>query len=47
MDDLEKFAEYLGLTGIDSDLFYESYYGIDNEEYERSYELEEYYDCAS
>ena len=47
MDDLEKFAEYLGLKGIDSDLFYESYYGIDNEEYECSYELEEYYDCNS
>ena len=43
MDDLEKFAEYLGLTGIDSDLFYESYYGIDNE----SYELEEYYDSIA
>ncbi len=32
--DLEAFAEYIGLNGIDTDLFYESYYQIDNGEYE-------------
>ena len=29
VSDIEKFAEYLGLDGIDSDLFYESYYELD------------------
>ena len=33
-DDIIEFAEYIGLEGIDSDLFYESYYQLDNEEYE-------------
>ena len=31
-DDLLDFAGYLGLKGQDQDLFYESYYGIENEE---------------
>jgi len=36
VEDLEKFAEYMGFNGIDSDLFYESYYKIneEGEEYE-------------
>ena len=43
--DMEDFAQdYLGLSGIDSDLYYESYYqlnqedpdGYDDEEYDRS-----------
>ena len=29
---MENFAnEYLGLHGVDADLFYESYYDLDNE----------------
>ena len=35
--DLESFAKYLGLSGSDSDLFYESYYNL-NDEYD-DYEL--------
>lgn len=31
-DDLEKFAEYMGLDGADADLFYESYYNLDSED---------------
>ena len=41
--DMEDFAQdYLGLSGIDTDLYYESYYQLnaddqyDDEEYERS-----------
>ena len=42
--DMEDFAQdYLGLSGIDADMYYESYYQLDNngeqyedEEYERS-----------
>jgi hypothetical protein len=37
VSDIEKFAEYMGLDGIDSDLFYESYYQLDECD---SYELE-------
>lgn len=37
-DDILKFAEYLGLKGIDADVFYESYYDLDNDEIERYYE---------
>ena len=46
--DMEDFAQdYLGLSGIDSDLYYESYYklndqsgdGYDDEEYSRQDEL--------
>ena len=33
-DAVLEFAEYLGFSGIDADLFYESYYELDNEEYE-------------
>ena len=33
-DDIIQFAEYMGMRGIDTDLFYESYYQLDNEEYE-------------
>jgi hypothetical protein len=41
--DLEKFAEHLGLTGLDSDIFYESYYNIieDYDDYESSWEEQE------
>lgn len=28
-EDISDFAEFLGLNGIDGDLFYESYYQID------------------
>ena len=40
--DLETFAEYLGLRGIDSDLFYESYYDMDPEQVESYYDEEVY-----
>ena len=33
-EDLELFAEHLGLDGIDADLFYESYYQLKNEDIE-------------
>ena len=39
VEDLEKFAEYMGLNGIDSDLFYESYYKMNTEKLEEEYEL--------
>ncbi len=43
--ELQEFAEYLGLKGIDKDLFYESYYDLDNAEIERYYDevVEDYY----
>ena len=37
-DDLIEFAEYLGLTGIDADVFYEAYYDLDNRELEQEYD---------
>ena len=42
-DDLLDFARHLGLTGEDQDLFYESYYGINYEEYETEREYDEYF----
>ena len=36
--ELQDFAEYLGLTGIDSDLFYEAYYELDSDLYDETYE---------
>ena len=36
--ELESFAEHLGLTGSDADMFYESYYGIDQDDSEYEYE---------
>ena len=40
-EDLEDFArDYLGLTGVDADMYYESYYNLDN----NGYEEEEYRD---
>lgn len=32
--ELEAFARYMGLTGLDADLFYETYYNLDCEEIE-------------
>jgi|TARA_R110002012_G_scaffold10705_4_gene48517 hypothetical protein len=40
--DLQDFAEYLGLRGIDTDLFYESYYELDQEQVECYYQEEVY-----
>ncbi len=34
MSDFDSFAEYLGLDGVDADMFYEAYYDISPEEYE-------------
>ena len=39
-EDIIKFAEYLGMSGIDADVFYESYYELDNDEIERYYDEE-------
>ncbi len=38
--DLEEFAEYLGIDGLDFDVFYETYYELqqENQEYD-DYEL--------
>ena len=41
-DDVLDFAEYLGLTGIDRDLYYESYYGLDNRDLEADFIMEHY-----
>ena len=38
--DLEEFAEYLGLNGIDTDLYYESYYQMNNDDEYDDYDLE-------
>ena len=38
--DLESFASYLGLDGIDMDLFYEVYYDMDLEVWEYEINLE-------
>ena len=38
-EDLEKFAEHMGFDGIDSDLFYESYYKMTREKTDEEYEL--------
>lgn len=43
-DDIIEFAEAMGLTGIDSDLFYESYYNLDNRDLEREYDYDDYYE---
>ena len=34
VSDIEEFAEHLGMTGIDSDLFYESLYIEQSDEYD-------------
>lgn len=39
-EDLEIFSEYLGLSGIDADLFYETYYLKDTEEAQKIMEDE-------
>ena len=41
-DDMEQFAlDFLGLSGVDADMYYESYYEMD---VEHVYEEEEYRD---
>ena len=39
-DDVIEFAKYLGLDGVDADLFYEQYYDLDNEEYDSVIDVE-------
>ena len=39
-DDVIEFANYLGLDGVDADLFYEQYYDLDNEEYDSVIDVE-------
>jgi hypothetical protein len=41
-EDLERFAEYMGFDGIDSDLFYETYYKMNEEHDEYEMYWEEY-----
>ena len=36
-EDVLDFAKHLGLEGIDGDLFYESYYQLNSDEYEYDY----------
>ena len=43
-EDVIAFAKHLGFSGLDADLFYESYYQLDNEEYETT--AEECYEGA-
>ena len=38
--DLEMFSGYLGFKGIDADVFYETYYQLDTEEFDDM--IEEY-----
>ena len=33
-DELESFAKFIGLQGSDYDLFYETYYSLEKEDYE-------------
>ena len=44
-DDLDQFADYLGLKGVDGDMFYESYYKLNvNDEWtEDEYRQEDKY----
>jgi len=44
-DDLIKFAEYLGMKGIDADVFYEAYYDLDNRDFEMEYEYDDTTEC--
>ena len=48
-DDVLDFAKHLGFTGVDEDLFYESYYQLDNDDYEYDYDgvIEESYEGIS
>jgi len=40
--DMEEFAtEYLGLDGSDFDMYYESYYNLDNDGYEKELSKDE------
>ena len=40
--DMEDFAsEYLGLHGVDADMFYESYYDLDSDSLEKEYAKDE------
>ena len=41
MSDFDSFAEYLGLDGIDADMFYEAYYDLDRDDYEYELVMEE------
>ena len=45
-DDLDEFAKYLGFEGLDSDLFYENYYGLNEDCYDdiEAFEPEASYD---
>ena len=45
-DDVLAFAKHLGFTGLDGDMFYESYYQLDNDDYECDYDgvIEEQYE---
>lgn len=41
-EDICDFAQYMGLTGVDSDLFYEAYYELNSDELELELAEEEY-----
>ena len=44
-DDVLDFAKYLGLEGVDADMYYESYYNIEYD-YDAELALEAYYESA-
>ena len=44
-DDVLDFAKYLGLEGIDADMYYESYYNIEYD-YDAELAMEAYYESA-
>jgi len=37
-EEIAAFANHLGFDGVDEDLFYESYYQLDSDEYEYDYD---------
>ncbi len=41
------FAEYLGLDGVDADLFYESYYDLNSDDYDYEHLIEEQHESYS
>jgi len=43
-EEFDAYAHYLGLTGVDADLFYECYYQLDNEDYEYQDVIDEHYE---
>ena len=45
-DDLESFARFVGVSGTDTDLFYEMYYEFDTEVWEHEFQEEEEFELV-